>query len=79
MSHHAGATPVAEGVKPLTAGTLSPAQFDTMVRDLTNFLTYAGEPVQLERQRLGVWVLIFLGFLFIFAYLLKKEFWKDVH
>lgn len=79
MSHQVGATPVAEGVEPLTAGTLNAAQYDAMIRDLTNFLTYAGEPVQLERQRLGVWVLIFLGFLFIFAYLMKKEFWKDVH
>ncbi|WP_295428960.1 cytochrome c1 [uncultured Thiodictyon sp.] len=79
MSHQAGATPVAQGVAPLTAGTMKPEQFDAMVRDLTNFLTYAGEPMQLERQRLGVWVLIFLGVLFIFAYLLKKEFWKDVH
>jgi ubiquinol-cytochrome c reductase cytochrome c1 subunit len=79
MSHHAGATPVAEGVRPLTAGTLTPAQFDTMVRDLTNFLTYAGEPFQLERQRLGVYVLIFLGLFIVLAYLMKKEFWKDVH
>lgn len=79
MSHHAGATPVAEGVKLAGQGSLTPAQFDAMARDITNFLTYAGEPIQLERQRLGVYVLLFLGAFFIVAYLMKKEFWKDVH
>ena len=79
MSHHAGATPVAEGVKLVQPGTLNPAQYDAMIRDITAFLTYVGEPVQLERQKLGGFVLMFLGVFFIFAYLMKKEFWKDVH
>lgn len=78
-SHVAGAQPVVEGVKLVKQGTLSPAEYDNMVRDITAFLTYAGEPIQLERQRIGLYVLLFLGVLFIFAYLLKKEFWKDVH
>jgi len=78
-SHVAGAQPVLEGVKLVKQGTLSPAEYDSMVRDITAFLTYAGEPIQLERQRLGFYVLLFLGVLFIFAYLMKKEFWKDVH
>lgn len=67
------------GVKLVEAGSMTPEQFDTMVRDITAFLTYAGEPVQLERQRLGVNVMIFLAIFFVVAYLLKKEFWKDVH
>ena len=79
MSHHQGSTPVAEGVKLIKAGTLNPAQYDAMVRDITAFLTYAGEPMQLERKRIGAYVLMFLGIFFIFTYLLKKEFWKDVH
>ncbi len=54
-------------------------KYDRMVRDLTNFLTYAGEPVKLERRQLGIYVLLFLGVLFVLAYLLKKEYWKDVH
>jgi len=49
------------------------------VRDLVNFLAYMGEPVKLERQRLGIKVILFLLVLFILAYLLKKEYWKDVH
>jgi len=40
---------------------------------------YMGEPIRLERQALGVKVLIFLAVFFVLAYLLKKEYWKDVH
>ena len=68
-----------EGFEQVSAGTMSPEAYDGMVRDLTNFLTYAGEPMKLERQRLGIYVLLFLGLLFILTYALKKEFWKDVH
>ncbi|WP_127477892.1 cytochrome c1 [Sulfurivermis fontis] len=65
-----------EMVKP---GTMTPAEYDAAVGDLVNFLVYMGEPVQLKRQELGVKVLIFLAFFFVLAYLLKKEYWKDVH
>ena len=50
-----------------------------MARDLTAFLSYIGEPIQMERQRLGLWVLLFIAVFFVLAYLLKKEYWKDVH
>jgi len=60
-------------------GSMTEDEYDAMVRDLTNFLTYAGEPTRLERRRLGFYVLIFLGVFFVLTYLLKKEFWKDVH
>jgi ubiquinol-cytochrome c reductase cytochrome c1 subunit len=60
-------------------GTLSPKEFDTWVNDLVNFLVYVGEPVQLERQRMGKYVLFFLFMFLTIAYLLKKEYWKDVH
>jgi ubiquinol-cytochrome c reductase cytochrome c1 subunit len=79
MSHHGEGTPVVEGVKLVQPGSLSPDQYDTMVRDLTNFLTYAGEPMQLERKQLGLYVLLFLALLSVLAYFMKKEFWKDVH
>jgi len=52
--------------------------FNQDVRDITNFLDYVGEPAKLIRTSLGVWVLLFLGVLFILTYLLKKEYWKDV-
>ena len=43
-----------------------------------NFLDWAATPEQLERRRLGIWVLIFLFVFMGFSWLLKKEIWKDV-
>jgi ubiquinol-cytochrome c reductase cytochrome c1 subunit len=63
----------------LTPGTLNEVQYDTMVRDLVNYLVYMGEPTAVNRKNIGIVALFVLGFLFIFAYLLKKEYWKDVH
>lgn len=60
-------------------GTLSRKEFDKLVTELVNFLVYVGEPVQLERQRMGKYVLFFLLMFTVIAYLLKKEYWKDVH
>jgi ubiquinol-cytochrome c reductase cytochrome c1 subunit len=60
-------------------GTLSAEEFDTVVRDLTTFLAYMGEPMKLERQTLGMYVIIFLMVFSVLAYLLKKEYWRDVH
>jgi ubiquinol-cytochrome c reductase cytochrome c1 subunit len=65
-----------EMVKP---GSLNEEEFDAAARDLTNFLVYMGEPAQMVRYKLGVYVLIFLAIFLVFAYLLKKEYWKDVH
>lgn len=60
-------------------GSMTPAEFDTAMYDLTNFLSYMGDPVKLERERLGIFVLIFIAIFFVFAYLLNREYWKDVH
>ncbi len=60
-------------------GTLSEREFDHFVNDLVNFLVYVGEPVQLERERIGKYVIFFLIMFLVIAYLLKKEYWKDVH
>ncbi|MEQ9546085.1 MAG: cytochrome c1 [Marinobacter sp.] len=60
-------------------GSMSAAEFDRAMYDLTNFLSYMGDPVKLERERLGVFVLIFVAIFFVFAYLLNREYWKDVH
>ncbi len=59
-------------------GTLSEKEFDVFVNDLVNFLVYVGEPVQLERERIGKYVIIFLLMFLVIAYLLKKEYWQDV-
>jgi ubiquinol-cytochrome c reductase cytochrome c1 subunit len=61
------------------AGSLTPEEYDTLVRDLVNFLEFAGEPNKLERHALGIKVIIFLLVFFGFAYFLKQEYWKDVH
>jgi ubiquinol-cytochrome c reductase cytochrome c1 subunit len=55
-----------------------PLAFEQDLRDITNFLDYVSEPVQLIRYAIGVKVLGFLFILFILSYLLKKEYWKDV-
>ena len=62
-----------------SAGVASAADFDQVVRDITNFLEYAGEPAALKRQAIGVWVILFLELLTFLAYLLKQEYWTDVH
>lgn len=67
------------GVEPAQGGTMTAEQYDAFARDLTAFLAYAGEPIKLERQRMGIWVLLFLAVFFVAAYMLKKEYWKDVH
>lgn len=60
-------------------GSQSPEEFEQTVHDLTNFMTYMAEPVALERQRLGIYVMFFLALLLVFAWLLNREYWKDVH
>lgn len=60
-------------------GTMTPAEYDRMVSDVVNFLVYVGEPSRQARVELGIGVLMFLGVLFVLAYRLKKEYWKDVH
>lgn len=62
-----------------TPGQQTPAQFDQTVRDITAFLQYAGEPAALKREAMGVWVLLYLALFTFVAYMLKLEFWKDVH
>ena len=65
--------------EPVTPGRLSAEEYDQVARDLTAFMSYIGEPIQMERKRLGVWVLLFIAVFFVLAYLLKKEYWKDIH
>ena len=55
------------------------AEFDETVKNLVTFLAYSANPVKLESQRIGTYVLLFLAFFFVVAYLLKREYWKDVH
>jgi ubiquinol-cytochrome c reductase cytochrome c1 subunit len=60
------------------AGELTESQYDQLVRDIVNFLDYIGEPMQRERQALGIRVIAFLLVFLLISYMLKKEIWKDV-
>ena len=62
-----------------TPGSLTDEQFDEKVKNLVTFLAYSANPVKLQHQRIGTYVLLYLAFFFVFAYLLKREYWKDVH
>lgn len=61
------------------SGSMNAEEFDAAIYDLSNFLYYVGEPSRLERQRLGIYVLLFLVILGTFTFLLNREFEKDVH
>ena len=58
---------------------LNEKQFDQFTLDIVNFLDYVGEPIQSERKRVGIWVILFLLVFLIFSYGLYKDIWKDVH
>jgi len=73
------ATKVCDALELAQPGRMTPAEFDGFVHDTVDFLTYIGEPVKAERESLGVLVVLFLAVFTVFAYLLKKEYWKDVH
>ena len=60
-------------------GKLSSDEYDKLVGDIVNFMAYAAEPGRTARQSLGVKAIVYLLILLAFAYLLKKEYWRDVH
>jgi len=62
-----------------TSGTQSPEEFEETARDIAAFLDYVGEPAKLKRKGIGVWVILFLVIFTFIAYLLKAEYWRDVH
>ncbi|HWP19551.1 MAG TPA: cytochrome c1 [Burkholderiaceae bacterium] len=66
------------GFEQLTPGQMSPQEYDHAVADLVAFLQWMGEPVQKDRVRLGVWVLIFLSLFTLIAWRLNAAYWKDV-
>ena len=60
-------------------GSMEAGEFDRAMYDLTNFMSYMADPVKVERERLGIFVLIFVAIFFVFAVLLNREYWKDIH
>lgn len=60
-------------------GLQTPAEYEETVRDLVTFLEYLGEPAEVKRKNVGIWVLLFLVLFALLAYALKVEYWRDVH
>ncbi len=75
---HGHEVAVFTGWQQVTPGTMTPLQYDQAVGDLVNFLQWMGEPAQNTRVRIGVWVLLFLMVLTLFAWRLNAAYWKDV-
>jgi ubiquinol-cytochrome c reductase cytochrome c1 subunit len=76
---HAGGDPQVESFKLAQKGSQTEAEYDQTARDIAAFLQYAGEPAALQRESMGVWVVLFLGIFTFLAWLLKREYWQDVH
>ena len=60
-------------------GTLTAEEYDQLAYDLTNYLVYMAEPMAEQRRQIGTGVLIFLAILGVFAWLLNKEYWREIH
>ena len=60
-------------------GSMTPAEYDEAVYDIVNFLAYEAEPMAEDRERIGTYALLFLAFLFIWVWLLNREYWKGIH
>ncbi len=70
---------VFKGFEQVKPGKLNSQQFDDAMGDLVAYLQWMGEPAQLDRKRLGVWVLMFLAVFTVLAWGLNKSYWKDIH
>ena len=60
-------------------GSMSAEEYDKAVYDLTNYMAYVAEPMVQQRRQIGTGVLIFLAIFFVFAWLLNREYWRDMH
>ena len=76
---HGGQHEVIVGFEQVSPGSMSTEEYDQAAKDLVAFLDYLAEPYKQTRKNVGTGVLIFLFFFVILAYLLKKEYWKDIH
>lgn len=66
------------GFELASPGTMSPAEYDETIADLTNFMAYLSDPVKTKRHKIGTYVILFLLLMLVITYFLKKEYWKDV-
>jgi len=70
---------VVEGLELVEPGTQTPEEYEQSMRDLVTFLAYLSEPAQIKRRNVGIWVMLFLALFALLAWLLKAEYWRDVH
>ena len=61
------------------SGTLSEQEFDEVIFNLVNFMTYIGDPSRSDRERIGWYVILFFIVFTAFSYLLFREYQKDYH
>ncbi|GEN22586.1 cytochrome c [Halomonas cupida] len=76
---HSGEEGSSCNLELVSPGQMTEEEFEEAVYDLTNFLAYVGEPSKLQAQALAPKVLIFLFIFGVIAYLLKREYWRDIH
>jgi ubiquinol-cytochrome c reductase cytochrome c1 subunit len=69
----------ADRLEVTVPGSMTADEYDEAMRDLVAFLDYMSEPAKLKRKNIGVWVILFLAVFALLAYLLKAEYWRDVH
>jgi ubiquinol-cytochrome c reductase cytochrome c1 subunit len=79
MGKGADGQPSVEKLVLAEKGSLDPEQYDQAARDISAFLQYVAEPAALQRESWGLWVVLFLVVFSFLAYLLKHEYWRDVH
>ena len=60
-------------------GSMTAEEFEHTVYDIVNFMEYLAEPAAEHRKRIGIYVMLFLLVLFVFVWLLNREYWKDIH
>ncbi len=69
---------VFKGFETITPGTMTQAQYNLAIADLTAYLQWMAEPNQNSRVRIGVWVLLFLAVFTVIAWRLNAVYWKDI-
>jgi ubiquinol-cytochrome c reductase cytochrome c1 subunit len=69
---------IIDHLQPLHTGHMDPIEFEQVVHDIVNFLSYVGKPNQLKREFIGIFVLLFLVIMVLLTYALKQDFWREV-
>ena len=78
VESHGHKTQVFKGWQQVSAGKLSPTEYDAAVGDLVSYMQWMSDPTQSLRVKVGVWVMIFLLIFMFIAWRLNAAFWKDI-